>query len=72
MIIAKQFYQSKDADGAASYLAKVATERWTQEQGMVDDITIVVAFLNVGGVGLDMGANRPLSGGAVPAVVPSF
>jgi hypothetical protein len=49
MTIAKQFYQSKDADGAASYLAKEATERWTQEQGMVDDITIVVAFLNVGG-----------------------
>ena len=49
MTIAKQFYQSKDADGAASFLAKEATERWTQEQGMVDDITIVVAFLNVGG-----------------------
>ena len=29
MVIAKQFYQSKDADGAASYLAKEATERWT-------------------------------------------
>jgi len=27
---------------------KESVERWTREQGMVDDITIVVAFLNVG------------------------
>ena len=38
---------------------------------MVDDITIVVAFLNVGG-GSETGTNRPPSSGAVPAVVPSF
>ena len=25
-----------------------SVERWTREQGMVDDITIVIAFLNVG------------------------
>ena len=27
---------------------KEAVERWQTEQGMVDDITIIVAFLNVG------------------------
>lgn len=26
-----------------------SVERWTREQGMVDDITIVIAFLSVGG-----------------------
>lgn len=25
-----------------------SAERWQREQGMVDDITIIVAFLNVG------------------------
>lgn len=48
MIIAKQFYPMRDADGAASFLMKEAVERWQTEQGMVDDITIIVAFLNVG------------------------
>lgn len=49
-IIASQFYQSKDADGACNYLVREAAERWQMEQGMVDDITIIVAFLNVGGM----------------------
>lgn len=49
-IIASQFYQSKDAENACNYLVKEAAERWQMEQGMVDDITIIVAFLNVGGM----------------------
>ena len=28
---------------------KESVDRWQREQGMVDDITIVIAFLNVGG-----------------------
>jgi len=32
----------------------VAVERWQREQGMVDDITIIVAFLNIGG-------NKPIA-----------
>ena len=27
---------------------KESVERWTREQGMVDDITIMIAYLNVG------------------------
>jgi serine/threonine protein phosphatase PrpC len=48
MTIAKQFYPTRDAEGAASFLMKESVERWQTEQGMVDDITIIVAFLNVG------------------------
>lgn len=48
-IIAGQFYQSRDAEGAANKLVKESVERWQTEQGMVDDITIIIAFLNVGG-----------------------
>lgn len=49
MTIAKQYYPARDAEGAASHLVKESVERWESEQGMVDDITIVIAFLNVGG-----------------------
>ena len=46
--IATQFYRQKDTDGAINYLMKESVERWQREQGMIDDITIIVAFLNVG------------------------
>lgn len=48
MIISKQFYTQRDADGACNLLVREAADRWQTEQGMVDDITIVIAFLNVG------------------------
>ena len=48
MTIVNGYYKQRDADGAISFLMKESVERWTREQGMVDDITIVVAFLNVG------------------------
>ena len=48
MIIVNSFYQNKDAEGAINFLMKESVDRWTREQGMVDDITIIVAFLNVG------------------------
>ena len=48
MLIAKQYYPNRDADGAAAHLVRESVDRWQTEQGMVDDITIVVAFLNVG------------------------
>jgi serine/threonine protein phosphatase PrpC len=40
MVIAKQFYPSKNAEGACSYLVKEAVTRWQVEQGSIDDITI--------------------------------
>lgn len=50
MTIANKFYPQKDAEGACQYLVKEAVNRWQTDQGMIDDITIVVAFLNVGGL----------------------
>lgn len=41
------FYEKSDAEGALALLVKEAAERWTKEQGMVDDITIVMVFLNI-------------------------
>lgn len=46
-IIATQYYKNRDADGAANHLMKESVDRWQREQGMVDDITIIVAYLNV-------------------------
>ena len=48
MTIVNGFYQNRDAEGAIAFLMRESVERWTREQGMVDDITIVIAFLNVG------------------------
>ena len=48
MTIVNRYYQNQDADGAINYLIRESAERWQREQGMVDDITIIVAFLNVG------------------------
>jgi hypothetical protein len=48
MLISKQFYAQRDAEGACNVLVREAADRWQAEQGMVDDITIVIAFLNVG------------------------
>lgn len=47
-IIAGHYYRNRDADGAISHLTRESVDRWQREQGMVDDITIIVAFLNVG------------------------
>ena len=48
MRIVNGYYNTRDADGAVNALIKESVERWNREQGMVDDITIVIAFLNVG------------------------
>ena len=48
MSIVTGYYATRDADGAAAYLLRESTDRWTREQGMVDDITIIIAFLSVG------------------------
>jgi serine/threonine protein phosphatase PrpC len=69
-IIAQQFYPSRDADGACNYLVKEAADRWQIEQGMVDDITIIVAFLNVGGMTkLNTAESNERPAGAVPAAI---
>jgi serine/threonine protein phosphatase PrpC len=60
MTIAKQFYPTRDAEGAANFLVKEAAERWQNEQGMIDDITIIIVFLNVGQQQQPVSATRRL------------
>ncbi len=41
------FYMHRNPDGAAGLLVKEAAKRWRSEQGMIDDITIIVAYLDI-------------------------
>ena len=43
------FYERRDPDGAVSRLMQDAADRWQREQGMIDDITIIVIFLSIRG-----------------------
>ena len=36
-----------NADGAVNFMMTQSVQRWQKEQGMVDDITIIVAYLNI-------------------------
>jgi serine/threonine protein phosphatase PrpC len=45
--IIRPFYEKKDSEGATHELVRVSVERWQRDQGMVDDITVLVVFLNV-------------------------
>lgn len=40
------YYEKNDPEGAVQYLIKESADRWMKEQGMIDDITIIVAFIN--------------------------
>uniref|UniRef100_A0A7S3FY01 Uncharacterized protein n=1 Tax=Strombidium rassoulzadegani TaxID=1082188 RepID=A0A7S3FY01_9SPIT len=42
------YYDKRDAEGAVGHLVNESVVRWQREQGMVDDITIIVAYLNQG------------------------
>ena len=69
-IITKNFYAQRDADGAADYLIREAADRWTKQEGMVDDITVIVAFLSVGSPSQQsLTEDDTQSTGAVPAVI---
>jgi len=41
------YFEKGGAQGAVNKLVEVATEKWQTEQGMIDDITVLVVFLNV-------------------------
>jgi serine/threonine protein phosphatase PrpC len=43
------YYDRRDAEGAVTRLMTESAERWQREQGMIDDITIIVIFMNVKG-----------------------
>ena len=44
--IVKEFYEKDDIQGATNYLYKEASKRWIIEQDVVDDITIILIFLD--------------------------
>ena len=43
--IVKDFYLEKNIEGALTYLYKEASKRWILEEEIIDDITILIAFL---------------------------
>ena len=45
-IVASPFYERGDPEGAVQFLVKEASERWQREQGMIDDITILIVFIS--------------------------
>ena len=47
-IIGHKFYPENDSSGACNYLVQESAARWEREQGMIDDITVIVAFLQTG------------------------
>lgn len=47
IVMSDQFYSKRDSDGAAQLLIKESVSRWTKEQGMVDDITIIIVYLKI-------------------------
>ncbi len=44
--VIREFFEKKDPEGAAQELVARSVERWQKDHGMIDDITIVVVFLN--------------------------
>ena len=44
--IVKDYYLKDDIDGALSYLYKESSKRWIIEEEVIDDITLIIMFLN--------------------------
>lgn len=44
--IVREYYERRDSVGAGNELARVAVDRWQKDHGMVDDITVIVIFIN--------------------------
>ena len=42
----KEFYLKSDIEGALNYLYKESSKRWIMEEEVIDDITILMVFLN--------------------------
>jgi len=47
IVMSPQFYNKRDCDGANNLLMTESVQRWQKQQGMVDDITIIVAYLKI-------------------------
>ena len=44
--IVKDYYLKDDIDGALSYLYKESSKRWIMQEEVIDDITLIIMFLN--------------------------
>ena len=44
--IVKDYFEKKDCDGAVSKLYEISHERWVQYDDYIDDISIIVVFIN--------------------------
>jgi len=44
--IIKDYYLKNDIAGASEYLVKESTKRWIKEEEVIDDITLILVFLN--------------------------
>ena len=44
--IVKDYYLKNDIDGALNYLYKESSKRWIMEEEVIDDITLIIIFLN--------------------------
>ena len=44
--IVKDFYLKNDVEGAIKYLYKESSKRWIMDQDVIDDITIIIVFMN--------------------------
>jgi hypothetical protein len=42
----KPFYLNNDIQGAAEFLVKESTKRWMKEEEVIDDISLILVFLN--------------------------
>jgi serine/threonine protein phosphatase PrpC len=47
IVMSPRFLDNQDSDGAVQLLTNESVVRWQKEQGMIDDITIIVAYLNI-------------------------
>ena len=46
IVMSHEFYDKRDAEGAINKLIDESVRRWQRDQGMVDDITIVLAYIS--------------------------
>lgn len=47
IVMSPQYLNSHNCDAAATHLMNTSVQRWQKEQGMIDDITIIVAYLSI-------------------------
>ena len=44
--VVKNYYKKNDVEGAMNYLYKEASKRWIMDEEVIDDITIILVYLN--------------------------